>query len=357
MAHMDIFHSKAFSLIEMTDAVNKVPYQPTAISRLGLFGVRRVRTPFVAIEERSGILTLIQTSLRGEPINRDKNAEKRVLRNFNTARLADSSTINAAEIEGIRAFGTESELMQVAAEVMRRVSGDTGILRNFELTWERQRLGAVQGIVLDADGSTIYNWFTEFAIAQADEIDFDLDNATPASGAIRRLTNQVIRQSMRASAGAWIDGTTYLVGICGDAFWDALTQHPEVRGTYLNTQQAADLRQINLPFETFRYGGIVWQNYRGTDDTDAAHPNTVVVPTNEVKFFPVGAPGAFTAVFSPGEFFGSVNQPGRDLYSRVVLDPDAGGNMDQARWVKTELYSYPLFLCLRPGMLQRGRMT
>jgi hypothetical protein len=354
---MDIFHSKAFSLIEMTDAVNKVPYAPTAISQLGLFAVRRVRTPFVAIEEREGILTLIPTSQRGEPINRDRTQEKRVLRNFNTARLADASTITAAEIEGVRAFGTESELVQVAAEVMRRVSGATGILRNFELTWERMRLGAIQGIVLDADGSTLYNWFTEFGITQAAEIDFDLDNATPAPGAVRKLCNLVIRQSMRAAKGAWIDGTTYLVAICGDAFWDDLTQNSEVRSTYLNTQQAADLRQINLPFETFRYGGIVWMNYRGTDDTDAAHPNTVVVPTNECKFFPVGAPGAFTAVFSPGEFFGSVNQPGRDLYSRVVIDPDAGGNMDQASWVKTELYSYPLFISLRPGMLQRGRRT
>jgi len=352
MAHMDIFKSNAFGLLEMTEAVNKVPYRPTALSRMGLFATRRVRTSFVSVEEKEGVISLIPTSPRGEPIGADKSAEKRVLRNFNTARLVRSATINADEISGVRAFGSESELKQVQAEVASRISGDTGILRHFELTWEYMRLGAIQGIVLDADGSTLYNWFTEFNIAQASEIDFDLDNASPASGAVRKLCNALIRATMRASKGAWIDGSSYIAGVCGDAFWDDLTAHSEVRGTYLNTQQAADLRDHAMPFETFRYGGIVWMNYRGTDDN-----STVAINTDECKFFPVNAPGAFSVVFSPGEFFGSVNQPGRDLYARTVLDPDAGGNMDEARWVKAEMYSYPLFMCMRPGMLQRGKRT
>lgn len=352
MAHMDIFKSNAFSLLEMTEAVNKIGYRPTTLSRMGLFATRRVRTPFVSVEERAGVISLIQTSPRGEPIGTDKNAEKRILRNFNTARLVRAASVNADEISGIRAFGTESELVQVQAEVARRISGDAGILRDFELTWENMRLGAIQGNVLDADGSVLYNWYTEFNIVQAGEIDFDLDNAAPASGAVRKVCNALIRAAKRAAQGAWIDGTTYMVSICGDAFWDDLTAHSEVRGTYLNTQQAADLRENALPFETFRYGGITWMNYRGTDDN-----STVAINTDQAKFFPVNAPGAFSVVFSPGEFFGSVNQPGRDLYSRLVIDPDAGGNMDEARWVKAELYSYPLFMCMRPGMLQRGKRT
>jgi hypothetical protein len=352
MASMDIFRSKAFSLIEMTDAINRVPYKPMAISRLNLFTVRRVRTQFVAIEEKAGRLSVIQTSPRGEPINRDRNATKRDLRNFNTARLADAATINAAEIEGIRAFGTESEFVQVQKEVADRLAGPDGLVGNFELTWERQRLGAIQGIVLDADGTELYNWFDEWGITQATEIDFDLDAAAPASGALRKKCNQVIRQAKVASQGAWVEGSTSLVALCGDNFFDDLTTHKEVRETYLNQIAAAELRTMAQPYESFTFGGITWVNYRGTDDG-----TTVGVNTDKVVFFPVGAPGAFIAAFSPGEFFGTVNQPGRDLYSRIVIDPDAGGNMDQAAWVKAELYSYPLFICTVPGMLQRGRRT
>jgi hypothetical protein len=242
--------------------------------------------------------------------------------------------------------------MQVQAELADRINGPTGIMRNFELTWENMGLGAIQGIVTDADGTELYNWYDEFGISQAAEIDFDLDNTSPADGAIRKKCNALIRTMMRAAQGAWINGSTSIYALCGDTFWDQLTGHQEVRETYLNTQQAADLRGNNLPFETFRYGGITWENYRGTDDN-----STVAIGETKAKFFPVNAPGAFIAGYSPGEFFGTVNRPGRDLYARTIIDPDAGGNMEEAKWANIEMYSYPIFICTRPGMLQRARNT
>jgi hypothetical protein len=149
-----------------------------------------------------------------------------------------------------------------------------------------------------------------------------------------------------------VDGQTGIRAICGDDFWDALTQHEEVRSTYLATVQAADLRGNAMPFEQFSYGGIIWENYRGTDDN-----STVAIGTKVAKFFPVNAPGAFVCGYSPGEFFGRVNRPGEPLIARTVIDPDAGGNMEEAKWAMVELYSYPLFMCTRPAMLQRGKMT
>ena len=325
MAHMNLFTSPAFQMAELTDTVNKVPYLPTRIRSMNLFAERRVRTPYMTVEEKSGTLNIIQTSARGEPIDRNKHVGKRILRQFQTSRIVDSASITADEVQSIRAFGSESELMQVQAEMADRINGPTGAIRNFELTWEHQQLGAIQGIVLDADGSILYNWFDEFGISQAAEIDFDLDNASPASGAVRKKCNQVIRQMMRAAQGAWVDGQTSIRAICGDDFWDLLTQHEEVRSTYLATVQAADLRGNAMPFEQFSYGGITWENYRGTDDN-----STVAIGTSVAKFFPVNAPGAFVSGYSPGEFFGRVNRPGQPLIARTIIVPDAGGNMDEA---------------------------
>jgi Phage major capsid protein E len=46
---------------------------------------------------------------------------------------------------------------------------------------EHLRVGAIKGKILDADGSAvIYDLFTEFGVSQHTEIDFDLDNASPA---------------------------------------------------------------------------------------------------------------------------------------------------------------------------------
>jgi hypothetical protein len=233
-----------------------------------------------------------------------------------------------------------------------RTTGPLGILRNFEATWERMQLGAVQGIVTDADDTVLYNWFTEFGIAQPAEVDFDLDNATPASGAVKKACNAVIRGMKRAAAGAWVEGSTYVTALCGDALWDDLTAHSEVRSTYLNTQEAADLRNNLSAFDSFVYGGIRWVNYRGTDDN-----STIAIGTDKAKFFPSNAPGAFVGAYSPGEFFGQVNRPGPDLVARTVIDPDAQGKMDEARWAAMELYSYPMFICTRPGMLWRAKRT
>ncbi|MCK7579303.1 MAG: major capsid protein [Chromatiales bacterium] len=345
MPTMDIFNADPFSAFELTGAIEKIPHKPQLLGTLNLFAPRPVRTETVAVEERNGTLALIQTSQRGAPLE-EGTGDKRKIRDFRTVRIAKGDTIQASEIQNIRAFGRESELMQVMDEVMRRLAGPTGLISQIELTWENMRLGAIQGIVTDADGSTIIDWYSAMSVTQADEIDFDLDNASPAPGAVRKKCNQVIRQMMVAAAGVWIPGQTSVMALCGDNFWDDLTAHKEVRETYLNTQQAADLREINQPYETFRYGGITWMNYRGTDDG-----STVAVHTDKAKFFPVGAPGAFEVAHSPLESIGFVNTPGKPLYSMIVRD------LQRDMWVRPEVYSYPLFICTRPAMLQRAKRT
>lgn len=346
MAHMDVFNQRAFNMVELSAAVQRAPYKPRLLGDLNLFTTKRVRTPLVSIEDKGGVLSLIQTSERGAPIT-EADREKRKMRDFRTARIARGHTLYATELDGIRAFGTDSELQSVQNEIAEIMDGATGLRSAVELTHENMRLGAVQGIVVDADGGTIYNWFTEFGIAQPAELDFDLDNAAPASGAVRKQCNAVTRAMKRAAEGAWLDGNTYAVGLCGDAFWDDLTAHPEVRGTFLNQQEASDLRNnVGRAFSSFLYGDILFVNYRGTDDN-----STVAIGTNSCKFFPAGAPGAFVSAFSPGEFLPFVNTPGQDVYAMVVIDKD------RQAWARPEIYSYPLYICTRPGMLQRAKRT
>lgn len=343
MATLDIFKQNAFGLVSLSQEIDKVPYTPQRLGSLGIFTPNPIRTETVAIESREGVLSLIKTSQRGEPI-KARSTEKREMRNFNTTRIVKSDHITASELAFVRAFGSESEFMQVQSEIMRRLAGPTGIMNDVELTFENMRLGAIQGIVKDADGSTLMDWFSAFGISAATEIDFDLDNASPASGAVRKLCNQVVRAMMKAAKGAWTPQTR-AYALCGDAFWDDLTAHPEVRETYLNTQTAADLRLGNT-YETFNYGGITFENYRGTDDG-----TTVSIGTDKVKFFPVNAPGAFLEVYSPGESFEHVGQLGQKMYSMIV--PDDERNM----YADIEVYSYPLHVCTRPAMLQSGRRT
>lgn len=344
MATFDVFNSSAFSMVSLSTVVNKNPYKPGYLGSLGLFTPRPIRTTAAAIEQKDGVLGLIQTTPRGAPIAEGTREKSTILR-VDTVRIAKGHTITADEVQNVRAFGTESELQGVQNLVADRLNGPTGLIAQVEYTWENMRLGAVQGIVMDADGtSTLHNWYTLTGQAQPSEIDFDLDNASPASGAVRKLCNQVTRGVQRALGSLWMPGSS-LIGLCGDAFWDDLTAHSEVRQTYLNYVAAAELRTGNA-FGAFSYGGITWVNYRGSDDN-----STVAIGTDKVKFVPNNVPGLFEMALAPSESLTYANTPGQALYSMLIMDDK------REFWVRPEVYSYPLFVCTRPGALYRGKRT
>ena len=352
MASFDIFNADPFKVTEMVAAINRQPRVQTLLGSggLNLFGTKRVRTETVFFEDRDGVISLIQTSERGT----DPQVETEVrstLRVIRPPRLADAFKLTASEIADIRAFGTESEMKQVAAEIATR---QERIRMNFELTWENMRLGSIQGIMTDADSTTLFNWFTFWGVNQPAEIDFDLDNATPASGALYKNCNTVRTQMYRAAKGAWFP-STIVYGLCDDLFWRDLITHKEAIDAYRMQASAGSMAVAGTlleNMETFRYGGITFLHYLGTDDG-----TTVGIPTSTCKFFPGSTPGVFEVAYAPGEFFGVVNQPGQELYARMVMDPSAGGMAANARWMLGEMYSYPLFYCTRPLMLQRAKRT
>jgi hypothetical protein len=340
MATLDVFKADAFSTMSLLKAVEKVDHKPQFLGELGIFTPEPTRSKTVAVEERDGTLALVPTSPRGAPLDQRKT-EKRNVRNFECVRLAKGDRIMADEIQDIRAFGSESEMMQVQDEVARRIAGPAGLLPEIELTWENMRLGAVQGIVTDADGSVVMNFFTEFGISQPSEIAFDIANT--AEGDLRpKIEQNVVRPMIRNAKGAFTTSTR-VVGLCGDNFWDDLVNHVEVRKTYLNQQEAPVLRQ-GTAFGSFRYAGVDWFNYRGTDDN-----STVAVATDTVKFFPVGARDVFSVAWAPAEFLPFVNTLGQPSYPMVILDDK------RQAFVDIEVYSYPLFMCKQPKVLLRGK--
>lgn len=334
MADMQIFLNDAFRPATLTSAINRAPFKPGFLGSLNLFKPNPVRTITVAIESVDGKLSLIQTSERGAPLEQ-ADAGKRTIRDFRTVRIAKGDVLHAHQIQGIRPYGLVSELQQVIDEVARRTNT---LLDDVDVTMENMMLGAVQGILLDADGSVIRNWYDEFGIAQAAEIDFELDDP---STDVRGKCTKVVRAMQIASRGAWLPGTQ-VHALAGNDFYDKLIAHDHVRDTYLNQQAAADLR-AGVAFGSFNVGGITFHNYRGTDSGD------VGIDAGVAKFFPVGAKDAFEVAQSPGESFDFVNTPGQRVYAMLV--PDKERNM----WVKPEVYAYPLHVCTQPGMLQRAK--
>lgn len=340
MATMDIFNSDAFNLVNFTTAVNKMDNLPTTTRQLVDFSVFRSTTISIAVEQKQGDLNLIQSSERGAPASATAD-DTRDVRDVRAPRLAVRDRIMADEVQNVRAFGTESELQTVADRVMERARR---LREDIELTWENMALGAIQGVVPDADGSTMYDWYDIFNVSKPTEFAFDFANIS--NGGVLTKTNEIKRAMMRNAKGAMTPGTE-IFAFCGDNFYDDLVKNQEVRETWLNNsaRNAEELRnRFGLPFEGIRYGNVFWINYRGTDDN-----STVAIGSDKAKFFPVGARNVFEVGFAPGESEDVVNTRGQDMYALTIPD------RDRRMYVDLEIYSYPLFMCKRPLMLQSAR--
>ena len=190
----------------------------------------------------------------------------------------------------------------------------------------------------------LFNWFEQFGITEPTPFVFNL--AAGVVGTLRPLINQIQRIVVRTSQGAFTP-TSRVMALCGDNFWDAFINHPDVKSTFLNWTAAAQLRNDPMfnAFGSFEFGGITFFNYRGSDDA-----STISVSSNGVYFFPENAPGIFQEILAPAEFWPWANQEGKKEYVLPIIDRDRNA------WFKQELYAYPLFICTRPEVLQFGTM-
>lgn len=343
MPSMDIFNQDAFSAVSLTGEIVKTHYTPQFLGNMGLFQADGIYTTDIAIEELDGSLTVIATSPRGAPPEQSSNP-KRKLRKFSTVRLAREGAVNADQVQNVRAMGSETELQTVQGLINDRFNGPFGLRAAMELTHEYHRLGAIQGKVMDADGTTVlFDWYSEFGVAEPAEVDLDLDNANPAEGALLKKCHAVKRSAIQALGGL-PTAQMELVALCGDNLFDDFTTHKEVRDVWKVAQQGAALAE-NRAYDQVRFGGITWINYRGTDD------GKVGIGTDKARLFPRGVPGVFQMLFGPADTFEFVNTKGLPVYAMMPKERQT------SRSAVVEVQSNPLTICTRPLALRSMKRT
>jgi hypothetical protein len=168
-------------------------------------------------------------------------------------------------------------------------------------------------------------------------VNFGFDEASPASGAIRRKCTAIVRTVSDNIEGLAFD---HVHAFCGDNFFDDLVAAQETRETYLNQTEGSQLRE-GAAFRQFAYGGIIFENYRGKVN------GIPFIDPDECRIFPVGAPDLFRTVFGPADWNETVNTAGLPRYSKQYPMPgDKGVHLD----VQMNGMSY----CTRPKVLVAG---
>src|SRR5579872_6843132 len=101
MASLDVFNADPFTTIQLTQAVERVPYLPQGLAALELFDPKPIRTKVLMVEQRQGRLVILPFSDRGAP-GVQRQTEVRSARHFQVPRIRMEDTIYADEIAAIR---------------------------------------------------------------------------------------------------------------------------------------------------------------------------------------------------------------------------------------------------------------
>jgi Phage major capsid protein E len=331
-----LFEAGTFSPIELTAAFEVIDYVPQPLGAMGeaLFPTVNVSTRSVAVAKRTNRYELIPTSPIGAPPV-ELELKPTDIRTFKTTRLAKGSTVYAESVQGLLVAPTFTALRGLQEEVAMRA---VKIREDMDLTQENMRFSTLMGVLKDADGSTLLDYYSEWGVSAPTPIDFELGTATTS---VRGKCETVIQTMLVAGKGGFVPGRTEVHALCGWTFFDDLITHPMVERYWLNQSAALDL--IGMQPDIFRFGGITFHKYRNSDI------GTLMAIDDEVaRFFPVGGQDVFQRVFGPAEFSPFVNSPGQEIYALTIPDRDRGA------WQRIEAYSYPLYICLRPAMLQIG---
>ena len=323
MADIAIFEDDVFSVSSLTAAINDQEYLPGRISGLNLFREEGISTLTVQIEKDGETLALVPAGERGTS-GLVIGGTKRTMIPFNTVHLPQRFTIKADEIQGIRAFGTRSELQAVQDVVNNRLARAR---RQLDATHEFQRMGALNGQVLDADGKTVLLDIYKIFGVQRQKLSMGLNN--PATE-LRVKCGEALDMQEDALGSITSTGSR---AFCGKNFWSKLVDHESIKKTYLNSQQAAALRGDAR--ESFEFGGIVWERYRGKI------AGVSFVHDDKALLIPEGVPELYISCFAPADYMETVNTQGIPYYSKIEPLPFNKG-------VAGEAQSNPLHLCTRP---------
>ncbi len=334
-AVLDVFSGDAFSVTSLTDAINKIPHKPGRLGEMGLFQNKGVTTRGVIFEERDGVLQLLSSQPYGAPAEVSKKRNRRA-RNFIIPHFPLDDTVLAEEVQGIRAFGSQSETEGVAQVVSEKIAS---MRQSHEVTLEWLRIGAIKGVVFDGDTtSVLYDYYNEFGVHQQADQDWDMHTAgteqAPKCTAAIRLIEEAL------------GGTPYdhIHCLMGNDVWDKFIVNTSVKTAYERWSGAQDgqpgafLRSDMR--KGFPFGGIFFENYRGKI------ASTSFIAATEGRLFPVGAPKLFQTINAPADYMETVNTIGLPFYAkqeRMAFD----------RGISINTQSNPLNICTQPRTLIR----
>lgn len=325
------FDRPEFQMAELTKSINLLPNMYGRVGKMGLFKGRGITTRSIIIEFNNGKIRLLTSKPLGSDGSKKENS-KRIQRTLTIPHYPHDGEILPHEYQGIREFGSTDELKSLT----RVMNDKLQALKNDHLiTLEFLRAGAYKGIILDGDGSVMYDLFDEFGVAQK-TIDFALDNsATDVLGKCREL----LRYQEDNLLGDTSSGKGH--ALVSEEFFEAFVNHDKVKAAYDRWNNGEFFRTDQR--NGFEFGNIVWEEYRGRAPDESGNQRRFI-NAGEGHVVPLGTMNAFDEVYAPGDFTETANTIGEHIYVRQEARKFNRG-------IDLHSQSNPLPYCATPGVL------
>lgn len=317
---MDIYRDY-FSREALVKSLAQAAYIPGRLGELGLFEPVPLTSTVFAVEEMAKDGAKILSAIaRGAP-RQQTSLDKRKVHTFAVNTYGDQGNVYADEVLNARGAGVTG----VAEVITQRRDKLVSKLRStVDYTHESLKMAC-----LLSPGST------EFGSA-----------AAPAVIAVQTDTTklrQEIFKKLKVPIRNALDGINFtgITVLCSDGYWEDLIEAKSIKETYLNQQQAAEMRG-EIP-DRFVFGGVMWENYRGTA--------SVKIPDNEAVAVPIGASDTFWLPMAPNDTMESVGTGalGQPYYMGSKEIKDSQGTK---AW-EVSIQSHVRAVCGRPASIIR----
>lgn len=309
-----------FSVEELSLAITNLPTRIGNPLDIELFRPIAGTTNSFAAEFMTESNILVPTTAWGGVAPKNSSGT-RIAKSWTIPHMPLEDVVLASDVMGVRAFGSTAA-ETVSGKVLDRLQA---MKNKIDTTLAFRRLKAKQGIIVDADGSTIINYFTDFGVEQT-EVDFDLGTATTNVAAkcqdVIDNIEDALGQEIYTSIEVEVDR----------AFYDALVAHKNVREVFLGWS-AAEQKLGRSNTSGFEFGGLKFIVNRQSVG------GTPIYATKTGSAYPRGTQDVFVTALAPADFNETVNTLALPYYAKQrTKDFDRGFDLHvQANQLPTVL--------------------
>lgn len=330
-----------YTATDLTEQINRIPNSYGLLRAMGLFGLgTSMISTIVELTIEDGVLRVLPAKDRGGPgTPGERETGKKVF--LEIPHFPDLDLITPQDIQNLMVIQARTKRpATVDDELAKRLKV---IRNNHDITLEYLRMGALKGLILDGNGTTLYDLYDVFDI---DKVTVDFVLGTEATDIISKC-DEVFQSVATNLKGETMSRVEMLVD---STFFNKLIQHPNVSKYWTSNQQGvaalAQMERTQLGGQwgrIFDFQNILFREYYGAAPTRDGGGNKVSTPFLAANYgvaYPGGTQSMFETFFAPADDIRFVNTPGQDIYiSPEVLKHGAG--------IELKSQSNPLAICKR----------